>query len=191
MRGADPDRIRQLGALLRLRRAAIGYRHVPAFVRARGVNTRMAGDIEHGRRDTYTLPTLQDVAAAYEVTVDSMMAVVWADADELVPAPPSVPAAPAVLPVPGWPPAWMADDEARSAANRPYAERIQGRLDLLALQGNISPSGADLFGEGTRDALDWDKYADFGIRDRVGIVADLQRREVGRGPNSGTGSASA
>ena len=56
MTGADPARIRELGALLRLRRAELGYRHVPQFVRDRDINTRMVGDLEHGRRDTFTYP---------------------------------------------------------------------------------------------------------------------------------------
>jgi hypothetical protein len=189
--GAKPDRLRLLGQLLRLRRAALGFRHVPAFVRDRGINTRMVGDIEHGRRDTYTFPTLEDVAAAYEVTYESMMAVVWSDAGELAPAAP--PAPPAALPVPGEPPGWMASDGDRTEANRPYADRIRGRLDLLRLQGVTGPKGAQLFGEGTADARDWDKYAgDWEIPDLVWFVADLQRRAAGRdGGNSGTGAAGA
>jgi hypothetical protein len=199
MLGATDARRRLLGSLLRLRRAALGYRHVPAFVRDRDINTRMVGDIEHGRRDTYTFPTLEDVAAAYEVTYVSMMAVVWSDAGELVPAAPDAPAAPAALPVPGEPPGWMAGTmtvtgEDRTAANRPYADRIRGRLDLLRLQGITSPSGAQLFGEGTADARDWDKYAADGweIPDLMWLIGDMQRRAAGRtSPDSGTGDTGA
>ena len=54
--GADPARIRELGALLKRRRADLGYPHVPQFVRDRDINTRMVGDLEHGRRDTFTYP---------------------------------------------------------------------------------------------------------------------------------------
>ena len=181
--GAEPARLRELGALLRLRRAALGYRHVPAFVAARDINTRMVTDAERGRRDTYTFPTLEDIAAAYGVTYDSMRAVVWSGAGELVPAPPAAPvqAAPAFPADPGEPPGWMAADKARTAANRPFADRIRGRLDVLRLQGAADPAGAELFGAGTADAEDWDKYAaDWDVRDVVWFVADLQRRAAGR-----------
>jgi transcriptional regulator with XRE-family HTH domain len=185
MLGAAPDRRTLLGGLLRLRRAAIGYRHVPAFVRARDINTRMVGDIEHGRRDTYTFPTLEDIAAAYRVTYESMMAVVWSDAGELVPeeeAPAEeVPAAPAALPVTGEPPGWMASEQERAEANRPYADEITGRLKLLRAQGIPSPSGEQVFPDSADDARIWDKYDDWEPRDRVWFVADLQRRAAARG----------
>ena len=182
MTGADPARLRELGALLRMRRAALGYRHLPAFVAARGINTRMAGDIEHGRRDTYTLPTLQDVAAAYDVTCESMTDVVWSGAGELVPAaadePAPPPAAPRLLP------AAPIDDAARTAADRPYADRIWADLRAWAAKGVTDPTGAQLFGAGTPDAQAWDGTAgrmDEG--DRVWHIADLQRFGD-RGPNS-------
>ena len=75
----------------------------------------------------------------------------------------------------------MAADKARTAANRPFADRIRGRLDVLRLQGAANPAGAELFGAGTADAEDWDKYAaDWDVRDVVWFVADLQRRAAGR-----------
>ena len=117
--GADPARIRQLGALLKQRRADLGYRRIPAFIRDRGINIRMVGDIEHGRRDTFTSPSLKDAARAYEVTYDSMMAVVWSDAGELVPAGPR--ALPPVPPDdPAGSPGWTA---AHIASNRPWLTR--------------------------------------------------------------------
>ena len=190
---AKPDRLRLLGDLLRLRRAALGYRHVPAFVRDRDINTRMVGDIEHGRRDTYTFPTLEDVAAAYEVTYVSMMAVVWSDAGELAPADPA-PAAPAALPAADEPPGWLASDEARTEADRSYRDKITGRLDLLRGQGTRSPVGEQLFPDSAADARDWDKYAgDWEEKDVVWFIADLQRRKADRDGdgNSGTGATSA
>src|SRR5690348_12136332 len=154
MLGADPARLRELGALLRMRRAALGYRHLPAFVAARGINTRMAGDIEHGRRDTYTLPTLKDVAAAYEVTYDSMTAVVWSGAGELVPAAADEPAAPPAA-GPRLLPAAPMDDAVRTAADRPYADRIWMALREWDRKGVHDPTGAQLFGAGTQDAEAW------------------------------------
>lgn len=181
LRGADPARLRLLGELLRMRRAAIGYRHVPAFTAKRGINTRMAGDIEHGRRDTYTFPSLQDVAAAYEVTYDSVMAVVWSGAGELVPAgdeprePRALPSAPPGDPgdPPGWPPA-------RVAADRPFFDPINERRVELAARGIAYPTGAQMFGEGTDDAEAWDgDFAPLPVGDKVWAVADMRRRAAG------------
>jgi transcriptional regulator with XRE-family HTH domain len=97
-------------------------------------------------------------------------------------------ATPAALPVPGEPPGWMASDEARTAANRPYADQIRGRLNLLRGQGIPSPSGAQLFPDSPADARDWDKYADdWEDRDVVWFIADLQRRAAGRNRPVNTG----
>jgi hypothetical protein len=176
---------RRLGELLQLRRAELGYRRRPAFTREHGINIRLVTDIENAYRpNTFLTPTLREIAQAYQVTYESLIAVLGKKADELIPA------APAALPVPGEPPGWMASDEARTAANRPYADRIRGRLDLLRLQGITHPSGAQLFGEGTADARDWDKYAADGweIPDLMWLIGDMQRRAAGRTPpNSGTG----
>jgi hypothetical protein len=193
MLGATDARLSLLGRLLRFRRAALGYRHVPAFVEKRGINTRMVGDIEHGRRDTYTFPTLEDVAAAYEVTYMSMMAVVWSGADELVPdAPAATPAPPDRLTddPDGWQPPIA--DKARRDADAPYAMEIMERLLALADGGVIDPSGAQVFGEGTGDAQAWDGIGGrLDIRDRVWFIADLRRRADGRAGDSGTGTAGA
>jgi hypothetical protein len=191
MTGAEPARIVRLGALLRLRRAALGYRHVPAFVRDRHINTRMVGDIEHGRRDTYTFPSLQDVARAYDVTYDSMMDVVWSGAGELVPAAaaaPVTPATPASLAdsADGWHPPIA--DRARRDADAPYATEIMERLLALADSGTIDPSGAQVFPDAPGDAKAWDGIgARLPVRDRVWFIADLRRLADGRDGNSGTG----
>lgn len=188
MTGADPARVRELGVLLRMRRAAIGYRHVPAFIRDRGVNTRMVGDIEHGRRDTYTHPSLEDVARAYEVTCDSMLDVVWSGAGELVPAQAEAEKPPAAAPGRLLPAAPM-NDAARTAADRPYADRIWADLRAWAAKGVTDPSGAQLFGVGTADAQAWDgTFGRMDDGDRVWHIADLQRRDGDRRTN---GSAAA
>ena len=191
-----PDEAWQrLGELLQLRRAELGYKRRPAFTRDRGINIRLVTDIENAYRpNTFLTPTLREIAQAYRVTYDSIVAVILGHDDELIPA------APTPLPVPGEPPGWMADGYKveidgvlidRTEADRPYADRIRGRVDLLRMQGVPDPSGAQLFGEGTADAREWDKYAgDWDIPDRVWFIADLQRRAAARdgGGNSGTGT---
>jgi hypothetical protein len=176
--GADPARIRELGALLRLRRAALGYRHVPAFVRDRRINTRMVGDIEHGRRDTFTYPSLTDAARAYDVTYESMMDVVWSGAGELAPAP--------AAPPPGEDTPPMTAE--RAAADRPWYDEINERRFALAARGIIDPSGAQMFPDAPDDAKAWDGIgARMPVGDRVWFIADLRRWAAGRVPNSDTG----
>lgn len=182
---APDDAWQRLGELLQLRRAELGYKRRPAFTREHGINIRLVTDIENAYRpNTFLTPTLREIAQAYQVTYDSLIAVLGKKADGLTPAPP------AALPVPGEPPGWMASEPGRAEANRPYADRIRGRLDVLRLQGVTAPAGAQLFGEGTPDARDWDKYAgDWETRDVVWFIADIQRRADGRaGRNSGTGT---
>jgi len=85
-------------------------------------------------------------------------------------------------------PAPPMDDAARTAADRPYADRIWERLRAWAAKGVTDPSGAQLFGPGTPDAQAWDGTAgrmDDG--DRVWHIADLQRREAARSPLASTG----
>jgi hypothetical protein len=192
--GARADRLRLLGELLRLRRAAIGYRHVPAFVRDRDINTRMAGDIEHGRRDTYTFPTLEDIATAYKVTYKSMMAVVWSDAGELVPAE----EAPAAPPVPAREVPPRSDGAspfgpARTDSDRPWFDEINERRVALAARGVTDPGGEQMFPADPEAARAWDSIAAYGVPagDRVWALADLRRRAADRAGNSGTGAAGA
>ena len=184
---------RLLGALLAQRRKELGYTHWPAFARDKlpltpkgNPNTRMLADIEKAYRKRFPEPTLRQLARAYQVTYKSLLDVAHLRYNALVPAlPGDVP--PAI--VPSGPPGWMAADEKRSAANEPYADEIKRRLAELRAQGILNPSGAQLFGEGTADAGDWDAYADWGIRDRVWFIADLQRlTRGGREGNSGTGA---
>lgn len=184
--GSPAERRALLGGLLRLRRADLGYRHVPAFVRARNINTRMVGDIEHGRRDTYTLPTLRDdVAVAYEVTYESMIAVAWSDAGELVPAeavpPAAVPAGQERPPMPA----------AQADADRPWYDPINERRFALAARGILDPTGAQMFPDDPDDARAWDGIgARMSVGDRVWFIADLHRLAAARraGPHHSTGT---
>lgn len=176
MLGATDARLALLGRLLRLRRAALGYRHVPAFVRDRDINTRMVGDIEHGRRDTYTFPTLEDVAAAYEITYMSMMAIVWSDADELVPA--------AAIPPPDEDTPPMTAE--RAAADRPWFDEINEQRFVLARRGITNPTGTQMFPDSPADAKAWDDHDHWSVADRVWFIAEVRRQVAARVPNSGT-----
>jgi transcriptional regulator with XRE-family HTH domain len=183
MIGADPGRLQKLGQLLMWRRAALGHSYRPAFLEEQDVNGRMVSDIERGRRDTYTGPTLEDLADAYAVTYDSMLAVAWGRADELTPAPD-----PGRLDADRPP----FTDPDRIEANRPWRDEIKGRLDLLRARGTPEPSGRQLFPDAPDDARAWDGIgARLDIGDRVWFIADLRRRADGRDGNSGTGTAGA
>jgi hypothetical protein len=184
---APPEGRKLLGVLLAQRRAELGYTHRPAFTRARlpltpsgNPNTRLVADIEEAYRDNFPDPRLRQLARAYLVDYRSLLDVAHLRRNTLIPVSPD--AAPAALPIPAGPPGWLAAEEGRSEADRPYADRIRGRLDLLRLQGVTAPSGAQLFGEGTEDARIWDKYAeDWAPWDVAWFVADFQRREAERG----------
>jgi hypothetical protein len=182
---APEDAWRRLGELLQLRRAELGYKRRPAFTREHDINIRLVTDIENAYRpNTFLTPTLREIAQAYQVTYESLIAVLGKKADELTPA------APVAFLVPDGPPGWLADDEARSAADRPYRDKIMGRLALLRGQGVTDPSGDQIFPDSAADAREWDKYAgDWEEKDVVWFVADLQRRADGRTPpNSGEGT---
>jgi transcriptional regulator with XRE-family HTH domain len=78
-------------------------------------------------------------------------------------------------------------DAARTAADRPYADKIWQQLHALAAQGITDPSGHQLFPHFPADAQTWD---DIGTRldtpDRVWLIADLRRRDAERRRHSGT-----
>ena len=185
---APPERWQLLGRLLEDRRKELGYtyrsrRSGPSFEADSGVNKRMAADFEKAAKDriNHFMPgTLHIIALGYRVTEKSVRAVLRGEADHLT----------AAAPAPGPLPAAPMDDAGRTAADRPYADRIWADLRAWAAKGVTSPSGAQLFGPG-QDAEAWDGTAgrmDDG--DRVWHIADLQRREDGR-DGGGRSAASA
>jgi hypothetical protein len=183
---APDTRWRRLGELLQLRRGDLGYRRRPAFTRDHGINIRLVTDIENAYRpNTFLNPTLADIARAYQVTYDSVLAVLAGKADELVPAGPALaPAGPS-----GWKPPAGRD---REDAVRPWFDQINERRIELAAQGITSPDGAQMFGKGTADADAWDGFgAGLEIRDRVWFIAELRRYADGRGPGPNTNAAGA
>jgi hypothetical protein len=158
---------KRLGELLQLRRAELGYKRRPAFTKDRGINIRLVTDIENAYRpNTFLTPTLREIAQAYAVTYDSVVAVVFGHDDELIPEDPAAP--PSELPE---------GVEARSPAAQDYADQIWGRLLDLADRGITRPSGRQLFPDSPADARTWDDprlQRNWTVRARVRMIADLQ-----------------
>jgi hypothetical protein len=179
---APEDAWQRLGELLQLRRAELGYKRRPAFTREHGINIRLVTDIENAYRpNTFLTPTLREIAQAYEVTYDSLIAVLGKKADELVPASPAVPPDENTPPMP----------PERAAATRPWFDEINERRVALAAQGVTNPSGAQMFGAGTRDAEAWDEHGYWSVGQRVWFIAEVRLQLAGRAPNSDTGATSA
>ena len=202
---AASERWALLGSLLRARRIELGYIWRTDFADARGLKTnrgsrniRMIVAMENNERPgTYAPGRLEQFARAYAVTPASVYAVLDGKTDELVPVPvvpaepgPAVPAPPASADLPGplaLPPSpW--DDLARTAAGHPYALAIWKRwLDLP--RRVTDPDGAQMFPGAPGDAKAWDSLAGLPLGDRVWVLADVRRRDGGREPDSGTGTA--
>ena len=182
-----------LGELLRKRREELGYRYIPPFWRERAeraghgekISERTIRDLENNSRPefgTFTGGTLSLAARIYGVTRASMDAVAAGEARELMPAPAG--AAPPPAPARRVP-SWMTPDEEYQL--RDYLTPIWKRLWDLAREGIGDPSGAQLFGEGTRDAADWDAWRARGLwepDEMVAMLADVHRRTDTRGGSS-------
>jgi hypothetical protein len=168
---APVERWALLGKLLaRQRRVGLGYQSQVKFAAERlpptpagNANIRMVRGLENNYRpNTYPEPTLQAIAAWYEVGYESMLAVLRDDADVL--GPPSA----ADAPIAG---------RDRQAADREYALAIFERLAGLG----PDPSGGQVFPDCPGDAKIWDGIgARLPVRDRVWLIADLQRTAAGR-----------
>jgi hypothetical protein len=122
---AGDDKWRRLGELLQLRRADLGYRYRPAFTQERQINIRLVTDIENNYRpNTFLTPTVKEIARAYAVAYDSIIAILKGEADQLTPAAePAAPPAPAASgQTERLPPATMPQQQRWDAA--PYTDRI-------------------------------------------------------------------
>jgi hypothetical protein len=170
----------RLGELLQLRRAELGYKRRPAFTREHGINIRLVTDIENAYRpNTFLTPTLREIAQAYEVTYDSLIAVLGGKAAALAPAVPPDEDTPPMTPE-------------RAAATRPWFDEINERRVALAARGVTNPSGAQMFPDAPADAKAWDGIGDrWSVGDRVWFIAEVRRQSAGRAPNSDTGAAGA
>jgi hypothetical protein len=199
---APPPAWQRLGHLLEGRRRELGHTYRTTFEAASGVNRRLAADIETAapkRINTFMPGTMSLIAKGYQVTEESILAVLRGEADQLAPAVPPAP----VPAVPAGPPGRLppVDDASWIAAARPYHDKINKRLIALAAQGARDPSGrrpddegwipsgAQMFGEGTEDAQTWDGPAAVLPRDdRMWLIAGIQRSAAARAARSGTGT---
>lgn len=176
---------KRLGELLQLRRGELGYKRRPAFTREREINIRLVTDIENAYRpNTFLTPTLREIAAAYAVTYDSMVAVILGHDDELIPAaPPSPLSRLGDAPI---------ADQGRRDADAPYAMEIMEQYLEYASRGVRNPTGTQLFPDSPEDAQIWDGIgARLDVRDRVWLIADLRRRADGRGNGPGAAAKGA
>ena len=176
---AYPERWALLGRQLRARRIELGYPVRKAFATARGLitdkgtpNVRMINAMENNERPgTYAPGRLEQFARAYEVTAESVYALLDGKTDELEPARPPAPPPAAPAPPSAPPSALLRED-----ADRPYFATIWDRLLDLADRGISDPSGAQL-GLDPDDAKLWDGTRGAMSRgDRAWLVADIQRR---------------
>jgi hypothetical protein len=137
---------KRLGELLQLRRAELGYRRRPAFTKDRDINIRLVTDIENAYRpNTFLTPTLGEIAQAYQVTYESLAAMLRGEADVLSAA------EPAPLPAPSAPgsdsrrtsPEATADALAEVPAALREARNLTARIEqLLAASGDPAESEA-------------------------------------------------
>ena len=183
---APPGAWKLLGELLGARRRTLGYRYRTQLERERGLNKRMAADIEKAYADrinTFPAGTLRHIAEVYEVTYASVLAVLAGDADKLDPA--TTASAP---PDPSSPFA----DPARTDLNRPWFDPLNERRVRLAARGITDPTGAQMFPDAPGDAKAWDGIAEsIPVGDKVWILADLRRRAASRAAGAEAGAPGA
>jgi hypothetical protein len=173
---APPAAWQRLGRLLEGRRRELGHTYRPGFEAASGVNRRLQADIETAapkRINTFMPGTMHLIARGYQVTEESVLAVLRGDADELAPASPAAP-------LPGPPP----EAVPREPSVRPHAAALWERLLQLAARGVTDPDGAQL-GLSGRDAKVWDGSAGaMSQADRAWLVADMRLRREARAADS-------
>jgi hypothetical protein len=180
----------RFGRILReWREDVLGYKTRAAFVRDSGINLRLAQELENSpayRAGTYTKWALEDAEKAYQVTRESMLAVLHGEADTLARAAAVSPEKLAAVDPLELPPSPFGDP-VRDAADRPYAEAIWKRF--LDLPKNVTePSGRQMFPGDPDDEKAWDAPGPrLPLGDRVWLVADLRRWAAGRDDNSDTG----
>ena len=177
---ASAERWALLGLQLRARRLELGYPVRKAFAKTKGLvtdkgapNVRMINAMENNERPgSYAPGRLEQFARAYEVTAESVYALLDGKTDELEPA---TAASPRQFAAPGLPPPPQESQLVRDDAVRPYADPIWERLLQLRDQGVIDPDGA-LLGLSPFYAKVWDDSAGkMVLSDRVWLVGTVLR----------------
>lgn len=163
----------RLGQLLVRRRLELDprFRNRRIFTAERAVEYRIINDIELGRRDNYEPATLGVIELAYDLAPGTILHVL--NGADLHPGPAGDHA---VIPLPQqgrqqgdgvWePPAdQMPRQVSRELADRakPHMRIIAARLADLTADGNLSPSGEDVFGDDPVMATAWDVVTGLGL----------------------------
>lgn len=193
--GVPPARWAQLGkALQEWREDELGYQVRRHFAEDRHINLRLVQDLEKNYRPgTYTKWALQDAARAYEIApaaargeiAPSMLAVLHGEARTFVRAESTEDGREAAGPAGFFPrtlPPSPFADPARTAAARPYALAIWERI--LDLPHRVTDPSASHLGLSGDDAKVWNGNGSLPLGDRAWALADVQRREAGRGRDS-------
>lgn len=156
---------KRLGELLIRRRIELdpAYQNRTAFCTERGIDYRLAYDIEEARRTNFRKGTLAGVAIAYAVTLDSMLAVLDDPRTELIRAPAPVPRSPE-----GAPPAESGTAPARATTGEmpvitadfgelsPYVDAVWGEVGRAKAEFGPSPDGRQVFPHNVHEARMWE-----------------------------------
>lgn len=193
---APEDRWQLLGELLaEHRRVGLGIGTMIEFARKRlpptlegNPNRRRVDDLENSRRpNRWPAPTLKEMAAAYGVTYESVLAVLNDQANCLTAVTPGdAPPLPARTALPAPPQSQLLREE----AVRPFADPIWERLLDLRDRGVHDPSGEQL-GFPPGDATVWDDSAgSMPLSDRVWLIGTLRRNRAARAADGRSNGAS-
>lgn len=197
----DAEAWKRLGGELRSQRTLIGYGNRRRFAEERGLPNGLGDnpnaaykfiyDLEGGLRwgrKGFPAEKMPAIAAAWGVTLGSIGAVLDGTG-HLVPLPAAIadPDPPPAVPPPAVRMSGVLSDTAIVAA-APYATAILTTLRDLAAQGNMQPSGHDVFPDDWRAARRWREYDDMPEEERVWLIAALQAdADTSARPDTGTG----
>ncbi len=196
VRSASQRAWTRLGELLAERREELDARYYSraVFAEERGINLKLAQDIETSARRNFTPPTLQDVIArAYGVTYASIRAVLDEHPGSDLEAAPrtplrrGAPARPAAAP----PAPPLAEEDLPAAMA--ILQEIHATLGRLRDEGVFRPAGEQVFGEGSPDAYPWDWLLakGFDVPEVAGAVAVIKASARAGEANHAAGLAAA
>jgi hypothetical protein len=164
-----PEQRERLGAQLTERREELDPRYYTreVFAAERGINLRMAADLEKGRSRNFTPLNIRDIVApAYAVTEASIYAAT--DAGDLVAVPGSPPRQPAAAPLAPVPPSleraeddiFPDEDPEMRALTDAHVPAIRKLVQSAAIDGPLT--GSRIFPASPHEAERWDRLAGIG-----------------------------